>query len=228
MKEIVLKGTLKTEIICDPTRNRVFEVCRDFSEGKLEEGETCLLITLCPTIDDVTKQDLSGMHYQNHIGELGVKKTHFVFLDNRICTSSRLSFKDNVINSDNLEYIARCIERYKGCRIIVAWGVSGSKNKVLLATKAKILDMISKARPGETIWELAPENDSKRSKSNGNRHILYMGIRCPYKWVLVPYTIPEELRLENALKHTESTQKSKVAGENGNEKKRQEKAKEEG
>lgn len=91
MNLITESGTMTTTIVANEDKNKVFEICRDCSDGNCTEGEEAVLLTLYPTTKEVQRVDLSTMHMVNHLEKLGLEKVHFLYLLSKVWVMMNLN-----------------------------------------------------------------------------------------------------------------------------------------
>lgn len=200
MNLITESGTMTTTIVANEDKNKVFEICRDCSDGECAEWEEVVLLTLYPTTNEVQRFDLSTMHMVNHLEELGLKKVHFLYLFGKVC-SARLSTRGIVVDEENLSYVEQALQKYKNARVIIGWGNSMSKSATAISAKKRILAMMD-SREDNRLWQLG----GKSLGITDNMHPLFMGIRYGnVKWELKPFEIPEELKATEEAKEPAET-----------------------
>ena len=195
MKEISETGTIKTTVISNPEKNRVYEICRDLSSGEVFEGEEAVLLTLYPTLNNVRNIDLSTFHVLNHSAELGLQRIHFLYLFNRVC-SARMSTRGLEVDEEAILYFEHAVKKYKDSKIIIGYGNSMERCQAAIDAKRRIMEIIDKERPGEHIWQIGVGG----SHGKENMHPLFLGIRYNHLlWTLEPFDIPDNISPENSL-----------------------------
>ena len=195
MKEISETGTIKTTVISNPEKNRVYEICRDFSNGEVFDGEEAILLTLYPTLNDVRNIDLSTFHVLNHSAELGLQRIHFLYLFNRVC-SARMSTRGLEVDEEAISYFERSVKKYKDSKIIIGYGNSMERCQAAINAKRRIIEIIDKERPEESIWQIGVNGTHGKE----NMHPLFLGIRYNHlSWTLETFDIPDNLSPENSL-----------------------------
>ena len=136
MKEISETGTIKTTVISNPEKNRVYEICRDLSSGEVFEGEEAVLLTLYPTLNNVRNIDLSTFHVLNHSSELGLQKIHFLYLFNKVC-SARMSTRGLEVDEEAIWYFEQAVKKYKDSKIIIGYGNSMERCQAAIDAKRR-------------------------------------------------------------------------------------------
>lgn len=200
MNLITESGTMTTTVVASEDKTKVFEICRDCSDGNCIKGEEAVLLTLYPTTKEVQRVDLSTMHMINHLEELGLKKVHFLYLFSKVC-SSRLSTRGIVVDEENLSYVEEALQKYKNAKVIVGLGNSMQKSATAISAKKRILAMTD-SREDNRLWQLG----GKGLGITDNMHPLFMGIRYGnVKWELKPFEIPEELKVTEEAKEPAET-----------------------
>ena len=195
MDLVTVSGKMEVTIVANEDRSKVFEICRDYSNGDCAENEEAILITICPCTNEIFKSDLSTLHTQNHLEELGLKKLHFLYLFSKV-SSARLSTRGIVVDEENLSYVEQALQKYKNAKVIIGWGSSMSKCATAIASKKRILAMMA-SREDKQLWQLGCNGDG----TTENMHPLFLGIRYSNsKWFLKKYDIPEELKMNEDVK----------------------------
>ena len=192
MKELTETGILKTSIVAkEESKEHIYEICRDMSNGEISEGEEGLLITIFPATNDVHQLDMSTYHTLVHSKELGIKRWRFLYLFSRV-SQTRMSTRSLVVDEENLRYLEFALEKYKSAKVVIAYGNSMSRCSAAIESKRRLWDAIRRIRGDEVIWQIG----IKGKENKENLHPLYAGIMGSHGWILEPFKETEQNQSE--------------------------------
>lgn len=207
MKKIIEKEihtTIKIKASEDGTH--AYSYTKEFTNM---DGKSGIFIMLYPTRnqDNFFVDDSTNMHIQNHITELGLKSYTVVNLFSTV-TSSRLSTKGLLLDTENLEFLDKEIFseiNTDTTEVIIAWGNSHLTSKAVNTMKKQVLELWFKRHGTVALKQLTTD---KLPKETAGAHPLYMGIRFNNSnWKLGMFPTKKELK---TLSEKEKTSSKKV------------------
>ena len=201
-----------TTVISSKDSQNTYEIKREFDS--LVSGKKMLIITLYPTIDkhNAHALDSSWMHIQKHLPDVGIGTVRMIYLFSDIWESKVLASKLDY-DEDNISYIESVLKdkvNYDG--VVVAWGTSMEKNKVVSKTKVAILNLLKKYNVSN-VYQLAAEELPVGIESYSAFHPLYLGLRSRGGWSLIDYDTDNAIKyLQTNLSDANKTTEKKKRG----------------
>ena len=212
MNTVTKTYQVATTVISSKDSQNTYEIKREFDS--LVSGKKMLIITLYPTIDkhNAHALDSSWMHIQKHLPDVGIGTVRMIYLFSDIWESKVLASKLEY-DEDNISYIESVLKdkvNYDG--VVVAWGTSMEKNKVVSKTKLAILNLLKKYNVSN-VYQLAAEELPVGIESYSAFHPLYLGLRSRGGWSLIDYDTDNAIKyLQTNLSDANKTTEKKKRG----------------
>lgn len=164
--------TLVTEITGSDDGKLTYEIMRRWSDT----GKKAVVIELYPGIgvDNIEQIDLSYMHLNNHLNELGIGEIHIV---NLFCTvfEHKPLAKLLVENEENIQHIQSLCMQKDIDYILIAYGSTLGSHQIARTVKCKLLKFLMDKKLDKKVKHLVVEYlDTNQQIAT---HPLYLGLR---------------------------------------------------
>lgn len=181
-----------TTVISSEDSQNTYEICREFDS--FVAGKRMLVITLYPTIDKNNAHaiDSSWMHVQKHLPDVGIGTVRMIYLFSDLWESKVLA-SSLEYDEENISYIDSVLKDKKSYDgVVVAWGTSMEKNKVVTKSKIAILELLRKYNV-TNVYQLSAEELPVDVEPCSAFHPLYLGLRSRGDWSLIDYDVDKAI-----------------------------------
>ena len=176
------------------------------------EGKSAIIIALYPTVSilDPYKTDSSTLYLVNKMHELYYNDIHIINLFSKVVSESGISVKKLSKNPENIEYIKSLMNNVKENKtdIIIAWGSSMKRNRMVIEIKKIILQVISENKLQNQLKQLSFLDDNEEEVKMFCPHMLWVGLHGKNAiWTTKNVTIREIMEDLGIKKKKDNSQK---------------------
>lgn len=187
---------LETEVVGSDDGKLTYEIRRKWSD----EGAKAVVIELYPSIkiENMERIDLSYMHLQNHLAELGIGEVRIV---NLFCTvfDHKPLAKYLIENEENIQHIKEVCQSKDIDMIIIAYGSTLGNHQIANSIKSDLLKFLIDKKLDKKVKHLVV--DYLDTNEQIGTHPLYLGLRfSKEEWMIADF--PLKYSYEELKKHS--------------------------